>query len=98
MFIDWSKLCCLILQQICLHKSGCNLNTVKKINKFQKLRINGIIISNIYIDIIYVQTYIRRKKEHLFSRLQLNHIYLTGSRVMGKAEQRWRANHKTLPF
>lgn len=66
MFIDWSKLCCLILQQICLHKSGCNLNTVKKINKFQKLRINGIIISNIYIDIIYVQTYIQRKKDRTF--------------------------------
>lgn len=66
MFIDWSKLCCLILQQICLHKSGCNLNTVKKINKFQKLGINGIIISNIYIYIIYVQTYIQGNKERTF--------------------------------
>lgn len=98
MFIDWSKLCCLILQQICLHKSGCNLNTVKKINKFQKLGINGIIISNVYILYMYRHTYREIKREHLFSRLQLNHIYLTGSRATDKAEQRWRVNHKTLPF
>lgn len=65
MFIDWSKLCCLILQRIYLHKSGCNLNTVKEINKFQKLRINGIIISNIYLYMYsyYVCTDIQRKKE-----------------------------------
>lgn len=47
---------------------------------------------------MYRHTYREIKREHLFSRLRLNHIYLTGSRVMDKAEQRWRANHKTLPF
>jgi len=47
---------------------------------------------------MYSHTYRERKREHLFSRLQLNSIYLTGSRVMGKAEQRWRPNYKTLPF
>lgn len=47
---------------------------------------------------MYRHTYRERKREHLFSRLQLNRIYLTGSRVMDKAEQRWRADRKTLPF
>lgn len=47
---------------------------------------------------MYRHTYRERKREHLFSRLQLNHIYLTGSRVMDKAEQRWRVNCKALPF
>lgn len=47
---------------------------------------------------MYRHTYREIKREHLFSRLRLNHIYLTGSRVMGKAEQRWRVNCKTLLF
>lgn len=47
---------------------------------------------------MYRHTYRERKREHLFSRLQLNHIYLTDSTVMGKAEQRGKAHQKSLPF